>query len=350
MVRIAMIGRQPGRKFGGGAVQNFELARSLVEIGYEVTNIPGLEGKARIIRYVYRLRNNFDIVHIHSFQPQPIIAAVIGSRIYGTRPIVTFHSFAPPGWYHDMALRNVMRLSLRNCSAVICVSDYVKRRVARFVRADPPRLVTIYNGVDTLLFDPELDATSLKEKLGIADKTVILFVGRLVSLKGVEYLIRAMPRIRKNIDNALLIICGTGAQRNLLEETTRKLELTNSVIFAGFVPHSRLPVYFAASDFCVVPSTFEAMGSVLLEAMSMKKPVIASRVGGIPEIIGDEENGLLVPPRDPEAISDAVLRLYSDRQLYQSLAGNGRRDAVDKYAWNKIATQVSQLYSDLLAS
>jgi len=350
MVRIAMIGRKPGKKFGGGAVQNFDLARSLAEMGHEIASMPGLEGRTQIIRYISWLRNNFDIVHVQSFQPQPIVASVIGSRIYDIRSVVTFHSFAPPGWYHNFALRNVMRLSLRDYGAVICVSDYVKKRVARFIGANPPRLDTIYNGVDTLLFRPELDTTSFKKKLGIVDKTAILFVGRLVTLKGVQYLIRAMSQIRKSVDNAVLIICGTGPQWGLLQETARKLELTSSVIFAGYVPHRRLPEYFAASDFCVVPSTFESMGSVLLEAMSMKKPVIASRVGGIPEVIKDAENGLLVSPRDPEAISDAIARLLSDRQLYEKIARNGRQDAVDKYAWHKIATQVSQLYSDLLAA
>ena len=346
-----MIGRRPGRRFGGGAVQNYELVRNLVKLGYEVVSIPGLEGGASILRYVSLLKDHYDIVHLHSFQPSPVLASLISSRIFGSRAVVTFHSFAPPTWHHNFAMRNLMRISLKNYDAVPCISEYVRERVANFMGSSRTRICTIYNGVDTDYFNPQIDPKNLKENLGIDGKKVILFVGRLVSLKGVQYLLEAMPSVLKEArEDVVLVICGTGVKMKYLKEMTGKLDLSSNVIFAGFVPHQQLPNYYAISDICVVPSTFESLGSVILEAMSMKKPVIGSNVGGIPEIIKHDNNGLLVPPKDPSALSAAILRLFMDNGLRRRISSNGRLVVEEKFSWDKIAGQVSELYQQITES
>ena len=347
-MNIAMIGKQE-RGVSGASAHVFELSKGLTEMGNNVTNIPRLESPASTLHYLYRLSRRFDIVHVHTFLPSPVIASLVTSRMFEQKVVLTVHAFAPPGWYHDLAARFVMRESIKNFQGVICVSEYIRGKMATFVRNRGPRLVTIYNGVDTSRFNPSLDARYLRKRLGVEGKKVILYVGRLVAYKGVTYLLEALSKLPQDIrDDAMLLVCGRGKMRQNLEEMVSRLKLTSNVIFAGFVQDEELPYYYAASDIVVVPSMYEPMGIVLLEAMSMKKPVIASKTGGIPEIISDKDNGLLVPPGDPEALARAIESVCSDRNLAETLGENGHKNVETNFTWERMVNDTLKLYLKIL--
>lgn len=347
-MKIAMIGRGCNDLRGGGiGTYVNSLARKLDELGQDVRIVPTVTGHESTYYYLSRLGDS-EVVHVHQVVPSAIMAALMASKTLGKRAICTAHTFSPP-WRASLPMRNIMSLAMRNINAITTVSQNIERSVRRFLGSRFRRLITIYGGVDTSLFNPSIDSDQLREELGLTDKTVILYAGRLTSEKGVGYLIPALLEVRKRVNNATLLICGGGTARRHLEETASRLGLARNVIFAGLISRAEMPSYFAASDVCVVPSNIEAAGLVVLEAMSMKKPVIASRVGGIPELIKHGENGYLVPPRDSLAISDAVEALCADQSLSRRLGDNGRRLVEERFTWDIAGRNFCKLYSRVLS-
>ncbi|MGD0477843.1 MAG: glycosyltransferase family 4 protein [Nitrososphaerales archaeon] len=343
-MKIVMVNRT--RIEGGKGVHVRELSKALVRLGHSVTLIPRYQGKTSAARYFWKMAKGYDVIHVHEFDPAAVIAALLAKRVRGSGTVLTVHQFGPPSWYHNNMMRRLMRSSIGRFDAVISVSDQIKGDIIGFLGRNSPNVVTIYNGVDTSIFNPSADPERIREKLGIKETTVILYVGRLIPRKGVSYLLQAFRDLRSELGSINLVICGEGETRSKLEELARSLGVENEVIFSGFVSDADLPFYYAACDICVVPSISEPMGIVLLEAMSMMKPVVATNVGGIPEIVQDSFNGLLVPPRDSDAISHAIKRLLTDKDLSNRLASNGRKVVEDRFSWSAIASDVSALYAE----
>ena len=178
----------------------------------------------------------------------------------------------------------------------------------------------------------------------------IIFVGRLVTRKGVKYLIEAFHKVCRSIPHDLVIV-GNGPERGRLEELATNLGLTDRVRFTGTISDDALNQYYASCSFLVLPAVFdekgdtEGLGVVLLEAMSCGKPVIASEVGGITDIVVDGENGLLVPPGDPNALAVAIRKLAKDRKLRRELGRFGRKTVDEKFNWDRIVGDLIKLYN-----
>lgn len=203
--------------------------------------------------------------------------------------------------------------------------------------------VVIYNGVETDKFAPSVHDGSLRARLGLAPDTVLFaFAGRLVGWKGLAVALKALaePALR-GVDMKLLII-GDGPERANLERLARDLGVSDLVVFHDPVPHDLLPAYYAAADVGVFPSIGdEAFGITIAEAMSCGKPVIASYIGGIPEVVGNEEScGLLVPPGDPAALAAAMRQLAEDAPLRARMGRAARERIVKLYTWEKAAQRL----------
>jgi glycosyltransferase involved in cell wall biosynthesis len=172
----------------------------------------------------------------------------------------------------------------------------------------------------------------------------VVFLGRLHAQKQVDTLVRAAA----SLPRAQVVLVGDGPERGGLERLARRLGVADRVHFCGFVPHDRVPAVLRSADVMALPSRYEELGSALLEAMEAGVPIVASATGGIPDVITDERNGLLVPPADPEAMARAIGRLLADQTLSSRLARAGREE-VAHYDWNLLAKRVLGVYADVLS-
>ena len=201
----------------------------------------------------------------------------------------------------------------------------------------------IYNGVETERFAPGALDDTLRARLGIAPATVLFaYAGRLVGWKGVGVALRALAEPAMRDVNAKLLVIGDGPQQPELRALAQTLGIAGRVIFHGRVPHAELPALYAAADAGVFPSICdEAFGITIAEAMSCGKPVIASHIGGIPEVVGNEAScGLLVPPNDAVALAHAMRTLTDDPARRQRLGEAGRARIEHLYTWDMSAQRL----------
>jgi len=157
-----------------------------------------------------------------------------------------------------------------------------------------------------------------------------------------------MSKIVKEVPDAKLVFVGYGGMRAELEMLSKKLGFENHIKFAGFVGDTfKKALYYHAADVFVLPSTGpEIFGIVNLEAMACSVPIVASKIGGIPDVVKDGENGLLVPPRDSEALADAIIYLLENEDVRERMGKNGR-ERVNEYSWGMIAEETDKIYSSL---
>jgi glycosyltransferase involved in cell wall biosynthesis len=215
------------------------------------------------------------------------------------------------------------------------------------VKEEKIRLIP--HGISLEEFTPKVaHCTNLWKPLKISkDKKIILFVGNLIKVKGVDYLIRALPQILRRIPEAALVLVGDGPETGNLTRLVHRLKLTDEVIFAGKVEKSSLPQLYPLADVCVIPSLSEVAPYVALEAMAMKKPVVASRVGNLPELIA-EKTGILVNPEDSGSLAEAVIRLLSDRELRRKMGEAGRRHVERNHTVQIMASNIVNLYTHVI--
>ena len=204
-------------------------------------------------------------------------------------------------------------------------------------------------GVDTEVFRP-LDKASIRRDLGLpTNERVVLFVGRIEPLKGIDLLLRAVSHLDGRF--RVLVIGGDGkdvARKSELAVLAAELRIADKVTFLDAVPHDDLPLYYNAADICVVPSYYESFGLVAVEAMACGVPVIASRVGGLKETVQDGQTGYLVPWLCPEPFAERLDLLLSNEPLRRSL-GREARVAAERYHWSEVAARVEDVYHDLVS-
>lgn len=209
-------------------------------------------------------------------------------------------------------------------------------------------------GVDTAFFK-EGNGTQLRSNLP-PDTSILLFVGRLVEKKGVSVLLKAFSLLpEEDKKQTRLWIVGEGGLRSELETEAARLQIADQITFWGKQPNESLPDFFAASNIFVGPSLVdstgdtEGQGVVFLEAFASNTPIIASRVGGIPDVIKHEESGILVSPKNPDELSSAISRLLNDSKLRIKIAEAGNSVVRKFYDWDSISRRFCELYDSVLS-
>jgi glycogen(starch) synthase len=221
------------------------------------------------------------------------------------------------------------------------------------------KIQVAYNGVDPQKYDPaNVSAEKVrqtKEFYGLKeDDFMILFLGRLVGVKGVDKLIMAMPHVLSKIPRARLVIVGVGDQQEYLINLTRTMRLDAYVRFRfDFIPEEERILHYAACDVAVFPSYYEPFGIVALEAMSMEKPVVVGAVGvsGMREIViccSEEQCGYHIDPNNPSDIAWGIISAIENPERQKWLGKNGRKRVLDEFTWNKIAEKTLELYENAL--
>ncbi|MBM4402397.1 MAG: glycosyltransferase family 4 protein [Candidatus Cloacimonetes bacterium] len=221
-------------------------------------------------------------------------------------------------------------------------------------RVSPKKIKVVYNGIDLQKFNPlKCDRNIVREKLGITDRQkVIATIGQIYPRKGIPFLIKAVKglAIGKAVGEVKLLIVGsdpTPDQRNLtlFKSLISELGLENKVEFLGY--REDIPEILAATDIFVLPSLEEPFGRVLIEAMAMKVPVVASNVGGIPEIVDAGRSGFLIPPKDSQALAEKLLILLKNDKMREGFGSHGRKIVEEKFTLEKHVGRVEGIYSNL---
>jgi len=287
-------------------------------------------------------RENFDIIHLHEpFMPM-LCSAVL--RFSNTANVGTFHACqGKPGYNWGKPISTWMiRRRVQKLHGRIAVSEPAMNFAKKNISGE---YVIIPNGIDLEHFSP--DVSPIEEFYD--GKLNILFVGRLEFRKGVNYLLKAYLQIKREIPNSRLIIVGPGTRlRKRYEKWVRRNRLED-VVFAGYVSYSDLPRYYQTADiFCAPATSRESFGIVLLEAMALGKPIVATNIEGYAKVVGHGEDGLLVPPQDSRRLAQALASLMSDETLRQQMGARGKLKARE-YNWEHVAQRVFGFYVRMLS-
>jgi len=319
--------------------------RPLIHVG----NAPLTPGLLRLGR--------FDVLHLH----YPFIfgaeLATIRALLGRTPTVITYHQ--------DVILDGLMgkaillheatfgKTMLRRAHRLMFTSlDYGRAsRVAALVGQMGERVIAMPNGVDPDAFHPNIDTTALRARYAVqAGDLITLFVGGLDSahyFKGVSVLLDAAAQI--DDPRVKIFIVGAGDLRPMYEAQAARLGLGARVVFCGRVAHDDLPAHFALCDVLVLPSVTmgEAFGIVLLEAMACAKPVIATNLPGVRTVALHDENGLVVPSGDANALAAALNALLGDPARRRRMGENGRAQVEAKYAWARIGAALADVYREV---
>ena len=282
----------------------------------------------------------FDIIHLHEPLVPTLCTTVL--RLSHTVNIGTFHAFDSRGYSFSKPLNPIF---LRRWVSKLDGRIAVSKPAMEFVNKHFPGNYTIIpNGVDTEHFSPDVSPI---EEFGDG-KLNILFVGRLEKRKGLDYLLKAYQRIKREISNSRLIIVGPGTRLRHKYEKQVKQSGLKDVVFVGFTSYEELPRYYKTADICCAPATgWESFGIILLEAMAVGKPVVASNIEGYASLLTDGVEGLLVPPKDEDRLAQALISLMTDESLRQQMGARGRLKAKE-YDWKYIAQRVLDYYVTVL--
>ena len=282
-----------------------------------------------------------DVIHAHQLFKLTTLSSAIVSKKLDVPLIVTMHGvIAPEGFLLEGAQQiyyyTLGKMICKIASKIRCLTQRDALDMFRF-GCPREKIVIIPNGIDTEKFKPE--------NQGLPN--TIFWGGRFVSGKGLEYLIKALKIIEKKHHNFRLIMAGDGYLFHKIHNLVDDYGLSKNVIFEGRVPHNEIPKFLNSASIYVLPSIREGMPYALLEAMACGRPVVASNIPGINDVITNGENGLLVPPCDPNALANAILRLIEDHALRRKLRRNARKLMVEKYSWDIIAGRTEKVYYEM---
>lgn len=278
----------------------------------------------------------FDVIFATWAYPDSFAGVLISKLL--RIPIITKVHGTDINEYANYWLRRMMiQFTLNNSDRVISVSKALKNKMIE-IGVKSEKIRVIYNGVDSDIFRP-LDKTQVRKELGInSDNNVILFVGNLKSVKGLDYLIDALSQI-PTLNNIRLVIIGEGELKKHLELKIKSYNIQNHIYMLGIKPHSEIAQWMNVSDLLCLPSLSEGVPNVILESLSCGIPVVASNVGGIPEILVSADYGIMVQPGDSKKLCQAIqdcLRKKWNRELIRAYSS--------KFSWQN---NVKELYCEI---
>ncbi len=289
------------------------------------------------------------IVHTHTWYTN--FAGALAKRIYGAKLVATVHSLEPlRPWKREQLGAGydisswMEREGLLACDAVIAVSRDMKQDIQKAYPIPASKVAVIHNGVDPQKYYPRDGSESLA-KFSIR-KPYVFFVGRLSRQKGIFDLLEAMNSVPEG--TTLVLATGKPDTPDIEVELRRALKSANDVVWIREMleDHDLVNLYNEAAAFAC-PSVYEPFGIINLEAMACETPVVATRVGGIKEVVVDEETGLLVPPSDPARLGRAITRILEAPEAAARMGEAGRRHVLQHFTWDRIAQQTLELYRSL---
>lgn len=299
-------------------------------------------------------REKVDIVHSQGARAD--FFARIAAKLAGA-PIVVSTVPMPVEGFDVNPLRKLIymafnRFSERFVDRFMVVSDALEKMMIEKHGIEPQRVVKIYNGIEKdeyCIPDKEIACrrSRFRKEFGLRDDVpVVVAIGRLVWQKGFEYFIEAMPGVLKRFKEARFLIVGEGQMEDDLKEKSRRLMLEDRIIFTGFRKDIR--DVLASLDVFVMPSLLEGLPVVLLEAMAMIKPIVATKIEGIIEVLENGVTGLLVSPKDPQILSEAIVDLLIHKDKARQMGLAARKVVEERFGVDIMVQKVEKVYEELL--
>ena len=285
-----------------------------------------------------------DIIVTHAVKSHFLLRR---SRVWKQFPWIAFHHGYTTTDRKMRLMNRLDRLSLPAADRLLTVCKAFARDLAGTINVPVEDIAVQHNSIRPRPPASADEAKTLRVRLGLSkDDRVLLSIGRLSREKAHGDLLAAFAQVKR--ENLKLIIVGEGPERGNLQAAAEALGITDSVIFAG--PTSQIQPFYDLADMFVISSHSEGSSNVLLEAMAAKVPVVSTSVGGVPEMVEDNESALLIPPRDPQAMAAAIIRLLDDKRLAQRLATNASQLAADRYSPENYARSMVELFSSVSKS
>jgi len=246
---------------------------------------------------------------------------------------------------HSVKVELLKRLQLfyvSKAEAIIAPSRYFKGIISSW-GIPHDKIEVIYNAIDVSKYDPVCPKDEARKRLGLNGK-IILTVARLTPWKGVDRIIEILPEMRRQINEANLVIVGDGPELGNLQRLARGLGVNGAVSFVGRVPHEEVPYYLRAADVFVLYSGYEGLPHIVLEAMATGVPVILSNKGGNQEVVEDGVNGLLVPIGNQERLKEAILRVLQDKKLAGEFVKKSREKVAHSFTWDVMVEKTLDVF------
>ncbi len=325
-----------------------DIARELLSKKMEV-RIPGISNYHNPFRIISLARllgkEKPDIVHTHGY-----FASVIGrlaARLAG-RSILITHVHSTHWEYKKRHLRMERFLS-RFTRRIVCCSRAVENFVVGQEGIHPSKTAVVYNGVDEERFSGIPNGSRVRARLGIRPESpVVGTVSSLTAHKGHAYFLRAATKILNAFAETKFLIVGDGPLRPLLEAQAEEDHIKPAVMFLGL--RKDIPDLLSAMDVFVLPSSGrEGLGIAAIEAMAAEKPVVATNIGGIPEVVRNGMTGLLAPPKNEEALAEAVIQLLKNPEMARHMGKQGKLRVKEKFTLKKMVQEMEKIYENELA-
>ncbi|MCD4780914.1 MAG: glycosyltransferase family 4 protein [Candidatus Omnitrophica bacterium] len=345
---------------GNTSDPNHDIARYIKDNDIDCTFMPALQRPVHPLKdllalykiYRYLKKNSYDIVHTHSSK-----GGIIGrwaAKLAGVPVIIhTPHGHIYYGYFNAFLTRIfifIEQLTAGLTDKIITLTNLGTKEHLDFKIAPADKFVTIYSGIHI----PDYQASKqgkqkVREKFQLKPGHMIIgSVARLDPIKGNDILLEAFFRLQQEFPDCYLLLVGSGSQQPMLEERCKEWRIQDRVIFCGY--QKNVADLINAMDIFVLASRNEGMGRVLLEAMACQKPIVASRTGGIPELIDDNKNGILVTPQQPEELYSALSQLLRQPDLRRQLGRTGFQRVNEKFSIEKMVSDIDGLYKKLLNS
>jgi glycosyltransferase involved in cell wall biosynthesis len=301
--------------------------------------------------------NRVDIVHSHDINVSAI-AGLIGTKFKDTKKVtklpgplswelmslLRWKGETPDEFFENKTViaRLIERVQKTICNgydAVVAPSNYMKRLLIEHTEIDSSKVHVLYNGVISEPFSAE-EVTKVRESLLGKKKHLVMSACRMMPWKGLEYLIEAYKDFSKDV---CLVLVGDGPTKEKLEKTAQGTDIR----FIGRLSHRDVQVHMRAADAYVMPSLFENFPLAALDCLVTQTPIVATKIGGIPEILTDEKTSLFIEPRDPVAITESVKRLLSDKRLYDAIREK-QKETYEKFFWKNISEDYIKFYERVI--
>ena len=329
-------------------------AKWLSEFGVEVVRDRSkiLLPTPRVIRACQKLVKSRKLTRVAFGAAAPLGIMARSMRSAGAEKIVALTHGHEVWWAKVPPFSFAINFMSKNIDAITYLGDYTRGEISKAIsKNDVGKLVQIAPGIDVDHFVPT-DSSELRAQLGLADKAVIISVGRLVHRKGQDKLISALPAIRAAVPNVHLVLVGVGPHQKYLENLVAKLNISNCVTFIGRINYSELPKYICVGDIFAMPSRsrffgleVEGLGIVYLEASACGLPVVGGKSGGAPDAVLVGETGVVVDGTNSSEIAEACIDLLNNPELCALMGATGRTWIIENWRWEIWATK----YAELLA-
>lgn len=298
----------------------------------------------------------FDLIHT---QYHPGIFTGNTAAMFLKKPhVFTYHGFAPIRSWRNYKQKLKMIdhrlgtfLALRSkVGKIITVSHFLEEELMQKYFVQKDRILVIYNGVDAERFSPSLSGNSIKRLYKLGNCPVVLYVGRLSPYKGLQFLIEAVPGVLREVPSAKFLISGALRYDVAdLNQLIKSPEVKKAITYTGYVSDQMVPELYVACDVFCYPSLWEGFGMTPTEAQACGKPVVAFNNCAIPEVVDNGNTGLLVEPRNSEALAEAVISLLQDKERRIRMGLMARDRVLRLFSWDRAAQQTLQVYHEVLS-